>query len=99
MGYNGLDSGGTNSMRLFLNGRRQLAYFRLVEGALKLELEKKAHGRYPSDAAALELPRDPFAPQQALRYALDGTSYRLWSVGIDGVDDGGAAKNEADVVL
>jgi hypothetical protein len=98
MGYSGIDIGETSyGERLFLTARRQLASFRLVAGAIALEREKLARGHYPVDASAL-LPRDPFAPQQPLRYRLDGATYRLWSIGMNAVDDGGSSE-PADILL
>jgi hypothetical protein len=101
MGYDGVlgEGHGAHSHRLFLTFRQNLARFRLVQAAVVLEREKRARGRYPSDASAVELPRDPFAPAQPLSYRPDGSTYRLWSVGIDGVDGGGDAEKRADEVL
>jgi len=94
-----LDDGGAHSTRLFLTSRDTLAWFRLVQVAVMLEREKRARGRYPSDATALDLPKDPFAPLLPLKYRPDGSSYRLWSIGMDGIDDGGKAEKRADIVL
>lgn len=98
-GYTALDTGGTYSLRFFLTARRQLALFRLVEAGLLLEDEKRLHGRYPDDASGLALPRDPLALDQTLRYRRQGASYVLWSVGLNGVDDGGRSEHEDDLVL
>jgi len=99
MGYTLFGDGGTRSMRFFLTARDTLAWFRLVGAAVTLERAKLAGGRYPRDAASLDLPRDPFDPERPLRYRLEGSAYRLWSVGRDGVDDGGKSEQRADVVL
>jgi hypothetical protein len=101
MGYVSVfgDDNGTHSNRLFLTSRQNLAWFRLVQAAVMVEREKRARGRYPSDASALELPKDPLAPAQPLQYRLDGSGYRLWSIGLDGVDEGGKAEKRADEVL
>lgn len=99
MGYGGFGEQGTRSMRLFLTARDTLAWFRLVQAAVTLERAKRAGGRYPRDAAALDLPRDPFDPQRPLRYRPEGSTYRLWSIGMDGVDDGGKSEKHADLVM
>jgi hypothetical protein len=100
MGYSGsFDGAGNHSIRLFLTARENLAWFRLVQAAVTLQREKLARGRYPSDATALDLPKDPFAPSLPLKYRPDGSSYRLWSIGMDGIDEGGKAEKRADLVL
>lgn len=66
-----------------------------------LERFRLAHGRYPSSLDELAprilslLPTDPFAPDGAIRYAAHQTNlngigrFSVYSVGLDGVDDGG----------
>lgn len=98
-GYTALDTSGTFSLRFFLTARRQVALFRLVEAGLLLEDEKRLHGRYPDDASGFALPKDPLALDQPLRYRREGASYVLWSVGLNGVDDGGRSEHEDDLVL
>jgi hypothetical protein len=73
--------------------------FRMLRVVVQLETSRKNSGRYPEDASALDLPVDPFAYPEKLRYAsLDGgKGYKLWSVGTDGKDDGG--KNQLDEVF
>jgi hypothetical protein len=96
-----LDEGrrGIHSTRLFLIARQNLAWFRLVEAAGMVERTKRTTGRYPSDTETLDLPKDPFAPSQQLKYRTDANRYRLWSIGMNGVDDGGESGKQADLVL
>src|SRR5205823_589170 len=53
------------------------------------------HGKFPTSQALLhpsylrKFPADPFAVGQALSYKLTKTGYKLYSVGPDGVDNGG----------
>jgi hypothetical protein len=62
--------------------------------ALALQAWRAEHGRYPDtlDALAPDIlpaaPPDPFG-RGPLKYRLDGEKYVLYSVGPDGVDDGG----------
>jgi hypothetical protein len=53
------------------------------------------------DTRLENLPIDPFAYPAKLHYAslADGRGYRLWSVGVNGVDDGAIAKDQADEVF
>jgi hypothetical protein len=63
---------------------------------LALLMHQQTRGSYPESLAALapafipELPRDPFADDGSFVYRTDGTGFVLWSVGWDGVDNGGA---------
>jgi len=69
----------------------------LTTTALAIKRYQLRHGRYPSELGALvpaflpAIPRDP-ADGKPLRYRLhpDG-SFLLYSIGEDGVDDGGDA--------
>jgi hypothetical protein len=58
-------------------------------------------GRYPSDAGEVDLPVDPFAYPAQLHYTslAEGRAYRVWTVGRDGRDDGGAAKEHTEDVF
>ncbi len=53
------------------------------------------HKTYPPNLAALvphylkHVPADPFGGGEILRYKLSGNAYTLWSIGPDGVDNGG----------
>jgi hypothetical protein len=62
--------------------------------ALALQAWRAEHGRYPDSLDALApdilpvVPADPFG-RGPLKYRLEGDKYVLYSVGPDGVDDGG----------
>ncbi len=61
--------------------------------AVQLKLYRETHGRYPAALSELtqhgaRLPTDPFN-DQPYHYRLEGSGFRLWSVGTNGVDDGG----------
>ena len=62
-----------------------------------LRAYRAQNGRYPVTLGALRprllrrIPTDDFAGGKPYGYALKGATYRLWSVGPDGVDDGGQA--------
>ncbi len=91
MGYAGpFSDEGTATGRLFLAARRGLAWFRLVQAATALET---------GSTGEPQLPEDPLAPGSRLRWARDAAGTRIWSVGVDGRDDGGDAENERDLVL
>ncbi|MDR3707263.1 MAG: hypothetical protein P4L33_03105 [Capsulimonadaceae bacterium] len=68
---------------------------RFLETQLALRAYFVDHGRYPASLAALApryipaVPNDPFADAGPLRYRLAGARYVLYSVGPDGIDDGG----------
>ena len=88
MGYGperlrGPDEGGAFSLRLFLAARRPLAWYRLVQAAVAVELARTAAGRYPGDAASLHLPVDPFAAPAPLEYRRTAASYTLRSAGFE----------------
>jgi hypothetical protein len=78
-----------------------LARFRLVRLALRVEQARGGDGRYPADAAGLDVPPDPHAAPATLRYQPEGDrrGYRMWSVGSDDKDDGGRAEGKADILL
>lgn len=62
---------------------------RLLQYALELRAHKLEAGAYPDD---FPTSLDPFSPDgKPLMYKRDGDTYRLYSVGPDGKDDGGAA--------
>jgi hypothetical protein len=71
-----------------------LAEIRVARVAFALEAFRDARGAYPAALAELapdfivELPEDPFSGA-ALVYARDGERFTLYSVGPDGLDDGG----------
>jgi hypothetical protein len=68
---------------------------RLFEVELALRAYYVDHGRYPTALSALvpayipSVPADPYADAGPLRYRLTAKRYVLYSVGPDGVDDGG----------
>lgn len=68
---------------------------RLLAASLALRAYRLEHGKYPASLASLDsaglksVPRDPFGVGQPLGYRPAGTSYVLWSVGPDGMDQGG----------
>ncbi len=63
--------------------------------AMALQGYKMEHGNYPDSLEQLcpsflrHVPDDPFAARGSLKYRKEGGSYVLYSVGPDGVDDGG----------
>lgn len=63
--------------------------------ALALRAYKLEHNAYPTKLQELvpnylkQVPADPFGGGEALRYKRAGNSYVLWSIGPDGIDDGG----------
>ncbi|MEO6908005.1 MAG: type II secretion system protein GspG, partial [Abditibacteriaceae bacterium] len=67
--------------------------FVMVEFALRAYFLE--HGKYPETLTALtpdylqNLPDDPFAANQPLRYKTNNKAYTLYSIGPDGKDDGG----------
>lgn len=65
--------------------------FAMVSTAVGLEQGLRKDGHYPAELA--KLPVDPFAYPAKIHYqpSADGHAYKLWSVGYDGKDDGGAA--------
>ena len=64
---------------------------------LALRAYKLERGAYPENLRALvpgflrNVPSDPFGGGEALRYKRTGETYVLWSIGPDGVDNGGRA--------
>lgn len=66
---------------------RNVTNHRLLQAALELRALKLESGAYPATFAA---PLDPFSDAKPLLYKLDGDKYRLYSIGPDGKDDGGA---------
>ena len=68
---------------------------RLLLTALALHAFQKDNGHYPEKLDELrgkylqEIPRDPFASDAPLSYKRDDANYTLYSIGTDGVDNGG----------
>ena len=79
-----------------LSEARDLIGDRLLMMRLALRAYRLENGAYPPKLDALvpaylsAVPADPFGGGEALRYQSDGKTYALWSIGPDGVDDGGA---------
>ena len=81
--------------RVRVNDARDL----MGDNTLMLQLALRAYqlenGVYPPALKSLvpnyikAVPADPFGGGEALRYKLNGKTYALWSIGPDGVDDGG----------
>lgn len=74
---------------------RAVTMNRLLMLSLALRAFQAESGRYPERLEELapryvgKLPRDEFAPDGALRYRRTSSGYLLYSLGPDGVDDGG----------
>lgn len=74
---------------------RHLTHDRLLLCQLALHAWRQAHGAYPPSLEQLvpeilsTVPVDPFTADQPLCYRRQGDSYRLYSAGPDGDDDGG----------
>ena len=82
---------------------RLLASQRMAATALAIRLYELDHGRRPGTLDELvpeyltDVPRDPFdGGDGPLRYAPDAAPARLYSIGPDGVDDGGAFVLKSD---
>ena len=82
--------------RQFFSNARDLAGDQSLMLQLALRAYKLENGAYPPALKALAprylkaVPADPFGGGESWRYRLDGQSYKLWSIGPDGVDNGGA---------
>ena len=85
----------SNSDRARINEARGL----MGDDTLMLQLALRAyrleHGAYPPTLKSLvpnylsAVPADPFGGGEPLRYKVIGKTYKLWSIGPDGRDDGG----------
>ena len=70
--------------------------------AFALAAYRADHGRYPAKLAQLspayvaEIPKDFFDNDSDLRYRPQGDGYILYSVGVNGKDDGGRSEDERD---
>ncbi len=73
----------------------------LLTVSLSLHAYHCDHGTYPATLSALipkylaHSPNDPFAVSGPLHYKTAGTDYTLYSIGPDGVDDGGRPVHNA----
>ncbi len=61
--------------------------------ALDVIEHRRTHGAWPKSLAEVGAYTDPF-DKQPLRYRIDGTGFRVWSVGQNKVDDGGKTRDE-----
>jgi len=78
-----------NDPNIRLSFARPVAQNRLLRAALELRAQKLERGAYPN---TFQTPIDPFSPaSQPLVYRRTATGYLLYSVGPDGVDNGGKA--------
>lgn len=77
---------------------REMAREALLELTLVLQLHHREHGAFPESAAELtgpdmkQIPIDPFGKGEPLRYRREldpAEGATIWSIGPDGVDDGG----------
>jgi hypothetical protein len=84
--------------------RRCTARIRRLEVVFALSLYRTDLGNYPTSLAALvptyldQIPLDPMDGQPT-RYRPQGDGYVLWSVGHNGIDDGGRDLNDVDDVF
>jgi ATP-dependent Clp protease adaptor protein ClpS len=65
---------------------------RFLQAALELRAIKLETGAYPATFTA---PIDPFSDNQPLIYTREGDTFRLYSIGPDGKDDGGSEIQKA----
>jgi len=76
---------------------RKLATSRAAQAALAAERFRLVNGRWPTSLGQLqpeylsEIPQDPFS-EGPLKFAADDRGVRIWSIGSDGVDDGGKVR-------
>jgi len=80
------------------------ASFNNAIAAIAVERFRRGRGQLPSELAALipdyltQIPQDPF-DGKPLRYRVESDHYLVYSVGANGVDDGGKQSDDADVVV
>jgi hypothetical protein len=101
---------GTFQQSLMRTHNRDLAKTRLLICDLAIRAYSLEHGRNPAKLTDLvpdylpEVPKDPFGSGQIL-YRLAPNGYLLYSVGVDGLDDGGrnsgptALEESGDILL
>jgi hypothetical protein len=87
-------------------GLRQETLIRLLQTDLAIRLYQQDHGALPINLDQLvpqylaELPPDPFSTSNLpLCYRIDGDDFALYSVGNDGVDNGGQLTNERNYYM
>ena len=84
-----------SSDRSRVNEARGLTGDRTLMLQLALRAYRLENGVYPPALKTLvpgylkSVPADAFGGGEAMRYQTDGKTYQLWSIGPDGVDDGG----------
>ncbi len=82
--------------RSFWNNQRRQTKENLLLLRLALRAYRLTNGAYPAKIAALapkylaKMPTDAFGRGEVMRYQKKGDSYRLWSIGPDGIDNRGA---------
>ena len=82
---------------LGFSAARENTQLNLMLLRLALQTYRAENGRYPASLDQLQgailqkIPTDDFNDNKPYRYTLKNGQYRLWSVGPDGVDDGGKA--------
>ena len=93
----------TSMSRALIEFGRQQARCRAARIALALKCHKARRGAYPESLEQLEsdvlpvLPCDPFT-ERAFRYKREGEGFVLYSLGPNGIDDGGTGgPHEGDV--
>lgn len=75
-----------------------IAQLRATKAGIDIELFKRKHNRLPKDPSEIkDWPEDPFTPSGGLKYLITPTGFKVYSVGKDGVDDGGALDYRVDV--
>jgi hypothetical protein len=85
-----------NSQQFGANSLHERAQIALLIIELAILNHVEDHGTLPECLDAIELPRneeiliDPYRSNHRFLFTLRGPEYRLYSVGVDGVDDGGA---------
>ena len=85
---------------VLLEANRALLFWELA-----LRAYHEEHGQYPDSSADFPeevrrlLPTDPYTHSEPIKYLKEGDSYLLYSVGPDGVDDGGKPPVDSDYGL
>ncbi len=80
---------------------RSQTHCEMIVAAVALKRYHMRHKKHPNDLHGLvpefvpQVPID-YMDGKPLRYRLDGDQFVLWSVGLDGKDNGGTPKSEAD---
>ena len=84
-----------------LSHYRGVVQLRQTEIAVALELFRRNHGEYPQSLESLrgeyldEIPCDPFTEDKPFHYSrLEPNGWAIYSVGPNGIDDGGYNKSE-----